>query len=557
MREDPKGATSPGHAALLKGGFVRSVSQGLYSLLPLGLRVMSRLTTLIRNEMERLGGQEVLLPLVNPSEIWEQSGRDAIFGDEIIRFRDRGGKRVLLAPTHEEAMVELVRSVLSSYRQLPIFLFQFQEKYRNERRTRAGLIRTREFVMKDGYSFHRSSAELNNFFPQVFQAYKRIFDSCNVPTITAEAAVGMMLGERSYEFLMPCSVGDDWVTRCPSCGYAANKDVAVGTLEAAPESPREVHSQCTHDARRIRDMAEQLELPSSRLAKTMVYCDGDRTILAVVRGDQEVSPEKLAHLTGASRVRLAEADHLEKLGLDPAYISPIDLRRGDDSPITIVVDTVVTATPNLAMAANDPHHHAVDVNFGRDFEGEIVGDIARVLPGAKCIHCGTVLDEERVVELGNIFKLGDYYTRRMKLSLIDAAGRRIYPSMGAYGIGMGRLLAAVAEANTDKRGIAWPSHLAPYCFFLMGIGRSRSVARIADSIHEEFPRHVLFDDRKLSISAKFRDADLIGIPYRIIVSPRTLEQGHLEILERGTPGARRVQLENLGSVVAELSEGRG
>ena len=556
-RQTPRGARTPGHIALVKGGFVRSLSQGLFSLLPLGVRVMARLTDLIRHEMEGLGGQEVLLPLVNPIEIWQQSGRQAFLGDDLVQFLDAGGKRVVLAPTHEEAMVELVRSVLTSYRQLPMFLYQFQEKYRNEKRTRAGLIRTREFVMKDGYSFHRSSTELNNFFPKVFSAYERIFRACNVPTITAEAAVGMMLGERSYEFLMPCSFGDDTVTYCPSCGYAANKDVAVGSLEIPSEPPRAAQPARTVDARTIRRISEQLDLPPDRIAKTMVYSDGSRVILAVVRGDQEVSTEKLAHLLGAPSVRLAERGQLESMGIDPAYVSPLDLPdTADRAGICIVVDAVVAATPNLAISANSADTHMVNVNFGRDVDGDLMGDVARVLPGASCIQCGATLVEERVVELGNIFKLGDYYTRRMRLSLVDVNDRRIYPSMGAYGIGMGRLLGAIAEANTDKRGIAWPTRLAPYTFFLMGIGRARNVSRTADSIHERFPDQVLYDDRRVSISTKFRDADLIGIPYRIIVSARTLDRNEIEILERGKAGVQRVAIDDLGDCFQQLTGGK-
>ena len=555
-RQAPRGANTPGHAALVKGGFIRSLGQGLFSLLPLGVRVMSRICDLIRGEMEQLGGQEVLLPLVNPVEIWQQSGRDSVLGDDLVKFRDAGGKRVVLAPTHEEAMVELVRSVLTSYRQLPLFLFQFQEKYRNEKRTRAGLIRTREFVMKDGYSFHRSSTGLNNFFPRVFGAYERIFAACNVPTITAEASVGMMLGDRSYEFLMPCNFGDDTVTSCPSCGYAANKDVAVGTLSIPAEPPRAATSVATSDARTIREIARQLDLPLDRVAKTMVYAHDDLTILAVVRGDQEVSTEKLAHLLGAASVRLADRDRLVSIGIDPAFVSPIglpDAARAEG--LRVVVDAVAAATPNLAISTNAPDAHMINVNFGRDIEGDLVGDIARVLPGAACIQCGGTLVEERVVELGNIFKLGDYYTRRMRLSLVDIDGKRIFPTMGAYGIGIGRLMAAIAEANTDRRGIIWPARLAPYCFFLMGIGRSRSVSRTADAIHDQFPDIVLYDDRKVSISTKFRDADLIGIPYRVIVSARTLDKNEVEILERGKAGVTRVSIDELPDTFQTMTGG--
>jgi prolyl-tRNA synthetase len=386
----------------------------------------------------------------------------------------------------------------------------------------------------------------------------------------------MMLGDRSFEFLMPCSFGDDTVTYCSACGYAANKDVAVGTLAIPAESPRDASEVKTSEARTIRDIARQLDLPAGRVAKTMVYTGrasggssgsgtgadtakergGDLTILAVVRGDQEVSPEKLAHLLGIPSVRLANRDHLEAIGIDPAFVSPLDLpSTAATHGVRVVVDTVAAATPNLAISTNRSDAHMTNVNFGRDIEGDLVGDIARVLPGAACIQCGSTLVEERVVELGNIFKLGDYYTSRMNLSIVDVDGKRVHPSMGAYGIGIGRLLAAIAEANTDKRGIAWPPRLAPYSFFLMGIGRSRNVRRSADSIHEQFQHTVLYDDRRVSISTKFRDADLMGIPYRIIVSARTLDNDEVEILERRKAGARHVPIDLLAETIHELAGG--
>lgn len=556
-RETPKAVRVPSHALLLRGGFIRPLSQGLYSYLPMGMRVMRHLEELIRAEMARLGGQEVLLPLVNPRQIWEESGRDALYGSDMIRFQDRLGKQLVLAPTHEEAMVELVKSVFSSYRELPVFLYQFQSKFRNEERTRSGLIRTREFVMKDGYSFHRSFTELNNFFPRMFDAYRRIFDACRVPAVPAEASVGMMMGDRSYEFLMPSEYGNDYVIRCGSCGYTANADVAVGDLESGDEDLAEVRRVDTGTAHTMRQLSRVLGVDLSRLAKTMVFSSDRQLVLAVVRGDQEVSVEKLRGLAGRTPLGLADREEMQFRGILANHVSPIGFPRDlmeMDQEVRIVVDDVVTRTPNLTIAANEAGYHLENVNYGRDFTADVTGDISRVLPGARCHHCGGELEKERVLELGHIFRLGDYYTRRLKLSFTDVAGKRFHPVMGSYGLGIGRLLAAVVEANHDKRGIAWPPFLAPYRYFLMAIGKSTKLTRIAETIHDELGDEVLFDDRRESISAKFKDADLIGIPYRLVLSHRSLERGEVELFARGKQATRRIAVSGIGRALREEAE---
>jgi prolyl-tRNA synthetase len=452
-------------------------------------------------------------------------------------------------------MVELVKSVVTSYRELPVFLFQFQTKFRNEDRTRGGLIRTREFVMKDGYSFHRSFTELNNFFPRVFQAYERIFEQCRVPAISAEASVGMMMGDRSFEFLMPCEYGDDSVIRCESCGYTANAEVAVGDLERPSEEPQEVTRVETGEAHTMGQVARALGLPRSRLAKTMVYSNSGELIFAVVRGDQEVSTEKLRGLMRTGPLELADRQELQFHGILTDFVSPIGLPRDVmelDVALRVVVDDVVAETPNLSVAANEQGIYLSNVNYGRDFTAESVGDIARVLPGARCHHCGGELAQERVLELGHIFRLGDFYSRRLKLAFMDAKGQRFHPVMGSYGMGLGRLMAAVVEANHDRRGINWPVQLAPYRYFLMAIGRSAKLARIAEQIHDEIGDEVLFDDRRESISAKFKDADLIGVPYRIILSHRTADRGEVELISRDFPSPRRVPIEGICNALRDL-----
>ena len=557
-RERPRGTLSRGQELLHRGGFVRPLSQGLYSFLPLGMRVLSRLTALIRREMEALGGQEVLLPLVNPLEIWKRTGREQVLGEEMIRFTDRSGKTLVLAPTHEEAMVELVKSVVGSYRDLPVLLYQIQTKYRNEMRPRGGLLRTREFLMKDAYSFHKSFTELNNFLPKVHAAYERIFTHCGVPFLIAQAATGVMMGERSFEFLMPFESGDDLVVTCPGCGYAANREVAVGVIELDHEPPGEVSPVETGEAFTMPSLAAVLGVPLSRLGKTMVYLAGDQIVFAVVRGDQQVSAEKLSAVCGTPLLRRATGEEIQAFGLDPATVSPLELPRdllGLDLTVRVVVDQLLARTPNVIIAANEPGYRLRNVNFGRDFDGDSVADISQVIAGARCTQCGAPLAEQRVVELGHIFRIGDHYTRALRLSLTDSTRRAFHPRVGAYGIGVGRLFAAVAEANNDKRGIAWPHHLAPFYVLLMGIGKSAKVASMLEVLHEELTEHALLDDRRVSISTKFRDADLIGIPFRIIVSSRTVESGYVELLERGTTQVERVRLGDAASVLRAKTGG--
>lgn len=454
-------------------------------------------------------------------------------------------------------MVELVKSVVDSYRQFPLFLFQFQTKFRNESRIRGGLIRTREFEMKDAYSFHSSFTDLNNFFPKVFAAYERIFQLCQVPAIPAEAAVGFMMGDRSFEFVMPCESGDDLAVRCGGCGYTANQDVAVGVIDRISEPPETVQRVETGANHTMRELSKALSVPKSRLAKTMVYSSGDELVLAVVRGDQEVSVEKLSRSMENGMLHLADREELEYFGLMPDFVSPVGLPpdvMGLDIRLRIVVDEVVADTPNLVIAANEAGAHLTNTNFGRDFESDTVLDIAKVLPGARCRHCGGNLQAERVLEVGNILRLGDYYSRRMNLSFNDRQGRKFFPAMGSYGIRLGRLMAAVVEANHDRRGIVWPTGLAPYRYFLMGIGRSAKVTALADALHDELGDDVLYDDRRESISTKFKDADLIGVPYRVILSPRTAEQGRFEVLARRTGRLRRIPVEGARLALDDLTK---
>ena len=552
FRENPHGLQVKSQMLLVQGGYVRFLGHGLYSLLPLGMLVARRIEKLIRKEMEALGGQEVRVPLVNPYEIWKRGSRAGLLGDDLTKLADRAGKYLVLSPSHEEAMVELIRAGLRSYRDLPIFLYQFQTKFRDEKKTRSGLIRAREFIMKDAYSFHRTYHELNNFFPKVFAAYQRIFKSCALDFITAEGSVGFMGGEKAYEFLMPTEIGENVVVTCENCGYQANKEIAKAIKDLYPEEPLDLEEIETADCTTMAKLAKKLSLPRHRLAKAVIYRTAERYVMAIVRADFEICEEKLASLLGEPILGLASTRSLSELGLIQGYFSPVGENR-----IFKIADDSVTGTGNLVYGSNKKDRHLLNVNYGRDYTADLVGDIAQAGNGQRCLQCHGKLTELKAIELGNIFKLNDFYTKSMGLQYRDERGNMVFPQMGSYGIGLGRLVSAIVEANHDDRGIAWPPHLAPFLVFLMGIGKSQSVRRAVEEIYSKLPGITLLDDRHESPGVKFNDCDLIGIPLRIVISTRLLEQGKAEIYTRSTGETRTVDVSEVPSIVIGYAKSEG
>ena len=544
---------SKAHAFLLRGGYIRGLGNGLYSYLPLGLRVVENLKSILRNAMNDLGGQEVQMPMVNPLSIWEASGRLDLVERELVQFKDRNGRSLVLSPTHEEAAVELLRSSMKSYRDLPVFFYEFQQKFRDEERTRCGLVRTKEFIMKDAYSFHRSYSDLNNFFPKIFAAYSSVFKECGIPFFTAEAGIGYIGGIKSYEFLMAADYGDDVIITCDSCGYAANRDVAVGIKESYAENPASMEKVETSGCITMEALSGCLDLPRRQLGKAMLYRTQTKYVMAVVRGDYEVSEEKLARAVKRPVLRLATETEIRESGLVPYFFSPVNLPSETAEEIELVVDDTVANSSNLVLGANEEERHYVGVNFGRDFEVQTVADISRIGDGDICLQCGEILGEIRAVELGNIFKLGKFYSEAMDLSFDDDNGNKVYPEMGSYGIGVGRLMAATVEANHDERGIVWPPSLAPFKVFLMGIGRSFKVRQVLERLHADYPDTILFDDREESPGVKFQDADLLGLPLRIIVSGRYLQEGRVEFHDRKTGETWLVGMDQISDIIGAWS----
>jgi prolyl-tRNA synthetase len=514
------------------------------------MRVVENIRRIIKEELEELGGQEVRAPLVSPQEMWEKSGRSRLIGRNMVHFQDRSDRNLVLSPSHEEVFVELVRVGLRSYRDLPVFLYQFQEKFRDEERPRYGLIRGKEFLMKDAYSFHRSSSDLNNFFPKVFAAYERIFRRCGLDIKVAESGVGYMGGTKSYEFLLPCEIGDDIMVECPVCGYRANRSVAMGLKLFDTSEPQELEEVHTPECTTMEEVAAFLDISKKEIAKTMIFKTLNGLVMAVVRGDYEVSREKLSRYIGEPVLDIADPKELDRMGYVPGYLSPVGIT--PDMPV--VIDTTVANSSNLVVGGNRLGIHLMNANYGRDFEYPDVTDIAMIQSENRCLQCGGELREVRTLELGNIFKLEDFYSRSMELFFQEENGEKVYPYMGSYGIGVDRLIGALAEKFHDRHGLFWPPEVAPFRFFLMGIGKSSSVREKVESLYRRMKEDTLLDDRKDSPGVKFQDSELMGIPYRLVVSAKHNEENTVEFWDRRTRRSSLVKMEDIEKTVRRLRE---
>lgn len=560
LREAPAGAVAASHALLTRAGFIRQLGQGLFSYLPLGHRSITRIENLIREEMNRIGGQEMTMPVVHPAEIWRRSGRYDSVGPEMARFRDRRNSDLVLAMTHEEVVGDLCRTEIRSWRQLPQLVYHIQTKFRDDARPRAGLIRVREFTMKDSYTLDRDEAGLARQYANHYEAYFRIFGRCGLPTVAVGSDVGMMGGSRAHEFMYLTPVGEDTLVLCDECGYAANRQVAeFAKPPAEAEEMLPTERVETPGAATIRALADFLEVPASRTAKAVFLTAGldggrrEELVVAVVRGDLEVNETKLANTVGAAWLRPAEDDAIREAGAVPGYASPVGLTGG-----TVVCDDSVVSSPNLVSGANEEGVHLRNVNAGRDYRPDCTADIAAAGDGDACVRCGKPLRTSRGVEVGNIFQLGTRYGDAAGARFIDEDGKERPIWMGSYGIGSGRLLACVAEHHHDRNGLIWPMSVAPFDAHLIGLsGKSEADAaamRRAEEIYGgllESGLEVLFDDRDERAGVKFSDADLIGIPLRVVVSRRALERGGVELRVRGEKTDEIVPPERLAETLAE------
>ncbi len=555
LRESPAEAEMAGHRLLLRAGFIRQLGSGIFSYLPLARRSLTKIENIMRQEIEAIGGQEITMPVVHPAELWKQSGRWFEIGPEMGRFQDRSGKEMVLAMTHEEVIAELASKEVRSYRQLPLLLYHIQTKWRDDPRPRAGLIRAREFTMLDSYSLDRDEAGLAAQYAAHYTAYFRIFQRCGLPAISVEGDVGMMGGSLAHEYMYLTPGGEDTLLICDACGHTANRQVARFVKPAAPpEPPQQLQPVATPGATTITALAEMLGVPTSKTAKAvfLVATTGgsvgpsDRFVFAVVRGDMQINETKLANVVGAQELRPATEAEIRATGAVPGYASPVGLEG-----ILVVVDDAVPSSPNLVAGANKDGFHLLNVNYGRDFAGDIVADITAAQEGDGCPRCGSSLRSVRGVEVGNIFKLGTHFSQALNSVYLDHDGETRPVVMGSYGIGSGRLLACIAEENHDEAGLTWPISVAPYPVSLISLSGAEAQAEAVLGQFADAGIEALFDDRQESAGVKFNDADLIGLPLRVTVSQRSLRQGGGEVKPRLGGEARVVPLEGIAGVVLE------
>ena len=558
IKEDPKDAKTVSHKFLVRGGYVRPVSAGIYSLLPTGQRVVAKIEEIIREEMNKIDGQEVLMPVVLPAELWEESGRYGSVGAELLRFRDRNNKPMILGMTHEEAVVQLARTELTSYRQLPAMLYQIQTKYRDEARPRAGMIRVREFTMKDAYSFHTDQADLEKYYARCHEAYVRIFQRLGMKNVLSiEANSGMMGGAVSHEFMALCDCGEDTIFYSPDRNYRANREVAYAAWKfekPAEELPLEkVH---TPNCKTIEEVADFLKVKAENTGKVVFYQNAitGELICALIRGDFEVNESKLANAAMAPELKFADDESILNAGCVPGFASIIGI---DAKKMKMIVDRSVAESGNLVVGANEADYHYINFNYTRDCDvnASIVTDIATVREGDPCPLTGEPLKMERGIEVGNIFQLGTKYSKPMNCNYLDVNGKSHPMVMGCYGIGVGRAMASVIEQSNDEYGPIWPISIAPWQVEVVAIGYDKpEVKAAADKIYEDLQAagvEVLFDDRGEKPGFMFSDADLLGIPFRVVVSPKTMAENVAEFRRRDCRDAERIALDAVNTVVTD------
>jgi prolyl-tRNA synthetase len=534
LKETPAEAEAISHQLLLRAGMIRKVASGIYNYLPLGRRVLAKVERLVREEMDRAGAQEVLLPAVQPAELWQESGRWAVYGKELLRFLDRHERDYCFGPTHEEVMTDLVRREVHSYRQLPLNLYQIQTKFRDEIRPRFGLIRSREFIMKDAYSFHPDEGGAEACYWEMYQAYSRIFRRCGLRFKVVEADSGPIGGSFSHEFMVLADTGEDLLVSCQGCDYAANLEKAEVVLEpAAPGPPagdRELVA--TPGVRRVEEVVGFLKISPREIVKTLIYETERGPVAVLIRGDHEVNEVKVKNLLGVTDLALAGLIRVQELtGAEAGFAGPVGLT------IPIYADQAVARLDSMVTGANRDNHHLLRVHPRRDLKIAQVADLRLVTAQDPCPRCGGALALLRGIEVGHIFKLGDKYSRAMKAVYLDQEGAEQFIYMGCYGIGVSRIVAAAIEQGHDPHGIIFPMALAPVQVGLIPI--SLTDAAVRDCAFELYlvltaaGIEVLLDDRDERPGVKFKDCDLLGIPLRVVIGPKTLEKGQAEVKQRG------------------------
>lgn len=567
LRDAPSEAEVESHTLLVRAGFIRPLGAGIFSYLHLARRAMTRIENILREEMDAIGGQELTMPIVQPADLWRETGRWFQIGPEMARFHDRNEREMVLAMTHEEVVGDLVRREVQSYKHLPRLVYHIQTKFRDEPRPRAGLIRVREFTMKDSYSLDTDWDGLDKQYRAHYQAYFNIFHRCGLSCTAVKSDTGMMGGQLAHEYMYLTPIGEDTLLLCDSCGYSANRQVARFRKPAAvAEEAEAVAKVHTPACKSIEDLANFLHIEKARTAKAVFLMalvpDGEeyieKFVFAVMRGDMELNETKLANALQAKELRPAMEEEITAIGAVPGFASPAGIKKEVISKkgAVIIVDDLIPASPNLVSGANEADHHLLNVNYGRDYTADFVADIAAADQGSACPECGAAMRSARGVEIGNIFKLGTRYSDSLGCAYLDRDGQSKPVVMGSYGIGVGRLLACIAEEHHDERGLAWPVTVAPYrvhLVLLRGKGTPQA-EETAGKLYADLQAagiEVLYDDRDESPGVKFNDADLIGLPVRLTVSERGLGQGGVEFKLRQ---AAEKTIVPLGEVSAQVRQ---
>lgn len=527
----PSDAVIKSHSLMIRAGYMKLVANGIWSLAMPAKRIARKIENIIREEMDAVEGQECMFPVVMPREMWDESGRYSSIGDEMVRFKDRNGRDYVLGMTHEEAAVQFARDAVNSYQQLPFMIYQIQTKFRDEGRARGGLIRVREFTMKDAYSFHISQEDLEKYYVRVYDAYNRIFKRIGMRNfISVLSDSGMMGGAVSHEFMLLTDIGEDTLVICPECDYKSNMEVAKCMPEAYPaEEPGAIEEVYTGDAKEISEVTAYLgDIPAQKTVKAVCYNikgDAVRTVLCFIRGDLEVNEAKLKKIVRAEVVPA----NLNDSALVAGNIGPVGL---DAENVTVVIDASLKGAVNMVTGANKEGYHLKNVCEGRDFKASDA-DVAKVKEGARCPVCGAPLKVKNGIEIGNIFQLGTKYTASMGMTVLNKEGKAVNPIMGCYGIGVGRAIASIAEERADEKGLNWPMSVAPWHVYLCALRVDDAEVRAkAEALYKEMQAagiEVIYDDREASPGFKFSDCDLMGIPLRVVISPRSLASGEVEI----------------------------
>jgi prolyl-tRNA synthetase len=552
LKETPAEAEIASHRLLLRAGFIRKLTAGIYTYLPMGLAAVRKVEQIVREEMNRAGAQELLMPMVQPADLWSETGRYEKYGPELLRFHDRHGRESCLGPTHEEVITDLARREIKSYRDLPINMYQIQTKFRDEIRPRFGLMRGREFIMKDGYSFDTDDATASESYESMYEAYKKIFTRCGLEFRPVEADSGSIGGSFSHEFMVLADTGEDTLVICSSCDYAANSEKAVVAAPVVDESPmQDLEKIETPGKRKVNAVCEYMNIKPSELVKTMVYKVDGEAVAVLVRGDREVQEVKLKNLLGVADVDLADDKEVYDItGVPTGYLGPVGIK------VKLLVDQEVAAMKNFVVGANEKNFHLKNVNIGRDFEAVEIADLRQISSEDPCPLCGAALTLKEGIEVGHVFKLGTGYSKSMNAVFQDANGQDQHMVMGCYGIGVSRIVAAAIEQNHDENGMIFPMALAPVQVILLNLDlKDQQITEMAESLYSELQAmgvDVLLDDRDERPGFKFKDADLLGIPIRITVGKRLTKDGVLELRLRKDGRTEELPSERIIERVLEL-----